>query len=411
MAISLQPFFVSPSIAAEKGSLVIDPLTTNVVDKGLLNAISNHVREYIVSSAQYEILEKDVALKKGGGLLIGGSLVNLGAKFIVNLRLVDLDTGEVIKKARASTTEEELLKSMENTVSSLLGISGFPRKGSKVLSEGYGFLHLKSDPPGASIMLDGQDAGITPRTIESLKSGKYVVKLIKDDYFVWNKEIEVAGGSVINIKAELKTIYGSLKLDSSPPGADVYIDWDFVGKTPFEVDSLEGGEYEIAVELEGYESFADIAEVEAGASHEISILLDETEAHREYRLVRKRRIRKQFWAFGSLAISGIMAAKASADYSDSKDAYSSADDAYLKYQNSEDPDEIADYRAMTESYKEEGASKAEDGDKALLLTSAFLAASLYNFYTMPEKAEYSETAFIVPEIKGDVMFLAWKKRY
>jgi len=411
MAISLQPLFVSPAGAAEKGSLAIDPLKTNLVDKGLLAAISNHVREYIVSSARYEIVEKDAAVKKGGELLLGGSLVKLGAKFIVNLRLVDLDTGKVIKEARGSTTEEELLKSLENTVSSLLGISGLPRNGTNVLSEGFGFLHLKSEPPGASIMLDGQGAGTTPRTIESLKSGRYVVKLIKDDYFVWEKEIEVAGGSVINIMAELKTIYGSLEVNSAPLGASVFIDGDLVGQTPYKVDNLEGGEYEISIDLEGYEDYIDTALVEAGASHEISTLLDETEAHMEYRLARKKRMKKQIWSWGTLALSSVMAAKSSADYSDSKDAYSSADDAYIKYQNSTDPSDIAYYRSLTESYKGEGASRAEDGDNALLLTSAFLAVSVYNFYTMPPKAEYEETAFIMPEIRGDAMFLAWKKRY
>lgn len=411
MAIFLQPLFVTPLIAAEKSYLAIDPLSTNLVDKELLGAISSHVRTYIVRSAKYEILEKDAAIKKGAGLLLSGSLVQLGSKIIINIRLIDLDTGEAVKKARESSSQEELLKSLENAVSSLLGISGLPGKGADALSDGFGFLHLKSNPPGASIILDGEGLGVTPRTIESLKSGRYVVKLIKDGYFLWRKEIELSGGSVVNLMAELKTIYGSLVLNSSPVGASVYVDGDLVGQTPFTVDELEGGEYEVAIELEGYESFTDIAVVEAGGDHEISALLHETEAHREYRLTRKRRIKKQSWAFASLALSGIIAAKASADYSDSKDAYSNADDAYLNYKNSIDPLEIAYYRNLTEDYKDEGASKAEDGDKALLLTSAFFATSLYNFYTMPEKAEYNETAFIVPEIRGDAMFLAWKKRY
>ncbi|MDT8318350.1 MAG: PEGA domain-containing protein [bacterium] len=411
LAISLQPFFVSPAKAAEKGSLAIDPLKTNLVDKKLLAAISSYVREYIASSDQYEIVEKGAALKKGGGLLLEGSLVKLGTKFIVNLRLLDLDMGGILKEARGSTAEEELLKSLENTVSSLLGISGFARNGTNGLSEGFGFLHLKSDPPGATIMLDGRDAGITPCTIESLKSGKHVVKLIKDDYFIWKKEIEIAGGSVINIMAELKTIYGSLDFNSSPSGASVFIEGDLVGQTPFKVDNLEGGEYEIEIELEGYEDYSDTVQVDSGSGNEISIFLEETEAHREYRLARKRIIKKRFWAFGALALSGITAVKAYVDYSDSEDAYSSADDAYIKYQNSQDPVEIADYRRLTESYKEEGASRAEDGDSALILSSALLAFSIYNFYTMPPKAEYGETAFIMPEIRRDVMFLAWKKRY
>ena len=414
VAISVYPFFVSPSMAGEKGYLVIDPLKTNLVDKELLAAISSHVRTYIVSSAKYEILEKDAAAKKGGGLLLGGSLVKLGAKFIVNLRLVDLDTGKVIKKARESSAEEDLLNRLESAVSTLIGVSGVSSKSGedeKVISEGFGFLYLKSEPPGASIMLNGEDARVTPRALELLKSGRYNVKLIKDGYFVWEKDVVLGGGSVINIMAELKTIYASLKVASSPPGADVSIDGDFAGKTPFTVDKLEGGKYEITIELEGYEDYIETVDVEAGGSHKISTLLDETEAHREYRLARKRRIKKQFWAYGTLALSGITAVKAYVDYSDSEDAYSSADDAYLKYQNSEDPDEIADYRNMTDSYKAEGASKAEDGDNALMWSSALLVLSIYNFYTMPPKGEYDETAFIVPEIRGDAMFLAWKKRY
>ncbi len=414
MAISLQPFFVSPSIAAEKGSLVIDPLTTNVVDKGLLAAISNHVREYIVSSNQYEILEKDAAIKGGGGLLLGGSLVKLGAKFIVNLRLVDLDTGEVIKKARESSSEEDILNRLESAVLTLIGVSPVFSKSSKdeeLINEGFGFLYLKSEPPGARIVLNGEGARVTPRALELLKSGRYNVKLIKDGYFVWEKDVVLGGGSVINIMAELKTIYGSLKVASSPPGADVSIDGDFAGKTPFTVDKLEGGKYEIVIALEGYGDYAETVHVKAGASHEVLTLLDETEAHREYRLARKRRTKKKFWAFGTLALSGITAAKAYTDYSDSEDAYSEADDAYSSYKNSEDPVMIDHYRNLTESYKEEAASKAEDGDNALILSGALLAFSIYNFYTMPPKAEYEETAFFVPEIRGGAMFLAWKKRY
>lgn len=414
MAMSVNLFSVSPSMAGEKGYLAIDPLKTNLVDKELLDAISSHVRTYIFSSDKYEIIEKDAALKKGAGLLLGGSLVKLGAKFIVSLRLVDLDTGKVIKEARESSGEEELLKRIESAVSALIGTFPASSKGGEdkdVIGEGFGFLYLKSEPAAARIVLNGEGAGMTPRALELLKSGRYNVKLIKDGYFVWEKGVVLGGGSVINIMAELKTIYGSLDLNSSPEGANVFIEGDLVGQTPFKVDNLEGGEYGITIELEGFESFTDIAEVEAGGSHEILALLNETEAHREYRMASEKRVKKQVWAFGSLTLSGIMALKASVDYSDSEDAYSKADDAYSSYQNPPAPSDVNYYRTLTESYKEEGASKAEDGDKALMLSGALLAFSIYNFYAMPPKTEYDDTAFIVPEIRGDAMFLAWKKRY
>ena len=415
MAISIQPFFVSPSMADEKGYLAIDPLKTNLVDKELLAAISSHVRNYILGSGKYEIVERDVAVKKGAGLLLGGSLVKLGAKFIVNLRLVDLDTGQVIKDARESSGEEDLLNRLESAVSALIGISAAVSLKSAgdedVIRAGFGFLYLKSEPPGAAIILDGEDKGITPLTIESLKSGKYAVKLIKNGYFVWKKEIEITNGSVINLKAELETIYGSLVLNSLPSGASIYIDGDLVGVTPLKINNLEGGEYEVGIELKGYERFTDMARVEAGDSHEILALLDETVAHREYRLSSEKRIKKQVWAFGTMALSGIMSVKAYTAYSDSEDAYSKADDVYSSYKNSADPVAIAEYRNLTESYKEEGASKAQDGDNALILSGALAALSIYNFYTMPEKVEYSEISHIVPEVRGSTMFLAWKKRY
>ena len=197
MAISLQPLFASPAIAAEKSYLAIEPLKTNLVDKELLIAISSHVRTYVIGSARYEILEKDAATKKGAGLLLTGSLVKLGSKIIINMRLIDLDTGEAIKTARESSSQEKLLKSLEKVISSLLGISDLPEKRAKALSEGFGFLYLKSEPPGARIILDGQDAGVTPRTLESLKSGKYAVKLLKDGYFVWEKELAVGDGQPV----------------------------------------------------------------------------------------------------------------------------------------------------------------------------------------------------------------------
>jgi serine/threonine protein kinase/tetratricopeptide (TPR) repeat protein len=59
---------------------------------------------------------------------------------------------------------------------------------------------------------------------------------------------------------------GTISINSSPPGAQVYINEEFRGGTPLPVTELKSGVYQIRVQLDGYETKIDTIEVEKNHS-------------------------------------------------------------------------------------------------------------------------------------------------
>lgn len=55
-------------------------------------------------------------------------------------------------------------------------------------------LRIKTDVTGAKILLDGQDVGTTPVTLQAIAVGKHRLTLIKDGYREYTQEVEVIVG-------------------------------------------------------------------------------------------------------------------------------------------------------------------------------------------------------------------------
>ena len=70
---------------------------------------------------------------------------------------------------------------------------------------------------------------------------------------------------------------GSLKVDSNPPGAAVYVDGQARGKTPVNVTGLAVGNVSVRVVLEGYKSQERTTEIRSGKEVQANFLLDREE--------------------------------------------------------------------------------------------------------------------------------------
>ncbi|MCK5504940.1 MAG: PEGA domain-containing protein, partial [Thermodesulfovibrionia bacterium] len=392
--------------AQERASLFIDNMMTNVVEKDLLKSLNDHLISHIVNSAKFNLYTRDMHETSKADLTVKGSLVKIGDNYIINLRLIDNHQNKTINTIREKRRGEDLLTGIENASFKLLGLSvplGVPvhTKGSPtimtppvvapitggkvplVLPEiesvpaltGFGFLYIKSEPSGASLFLNDENAGHTPRSLEMLEAGKYKVRIVREGYFPWEDEAIVAGGSLIRLNAKMKTIYGSITFDSTPQDAEVYINGNYQGQTPLEVGKLEGGAYGVEIKRLGYEPMSDAVQVKAGEITTISEKIIEKADYKEFRLTREKRKKKQLWAWGSLITGGLLAGKAFTDYSDSNDAYSDSDAAFAAYLQSTDSAEIASFRALAISKGEEGDKKKSDGNAALIISAAIAALS------------------------------------
>lgn len=68
---------------------------------------------------------------------------------------------------------------------------------------GTGIVTVTSDPDAASVFVDGHLTTATDATISSLPAKKYTIKIIKEGFIPWEREVEVREGLVTELKVTL----------------------------------------------------------------------------------------------------------------------------------------------------------------------------------------------------------------
>lgn len=127
-----------------------------------------------------------------------------------------------------------------------------------------GSLSILSFPSGATILLDGEERGVTPRTVSGLDPGGDTLVLEKEGYAPFEKDVTIYSGKPTMVTATLEPIYGGLRIQSTPSQATVTLNGEQAGLTPLVVDDLEPGEYAVSVSKPGYRAANRTAIVTAG---------------------------------------------------------------------------------------------------------------------------------------------------
>lgn len=125
-----------------------------------------------------------------------------------------------------------------------------------------GKICISSTPTSAKIFLDaGEYMGKTPLTLDNISTGNHKITLALDDYEEYSSVIEVVGGQTSNIEVKLVSTQpkppacGSLKVNSSPDRAEVFLDDTFKGITPLTLNELKPGTYQLTLTKEDYQDY------------------------------------------------------------------------------------------------------------------------------------------------------------
>lgn len=123
-----------------------------------------------------------------------------------------------------------------------------------VNEELYSYLIINTDQEDASIYINEKYVGKhrikEPMAIDSIYS--WSVKC--PYYYTETGEVSIIKGSDCQIDLNLNPSHGFLDVISSPSGASVFINGDFMGETPYLSDKLESGNYVVEVKQNGYHS-------------------------------------------------------------------------------------------------------------------------------------------------------------
>ena len=123
----------------------------------------------------------------------------------------------------------------------------------------YGSISVNTNPQGARFFLDNAYKGDTPLNIRNVATGRHNIRIMLSGYEEWSRDITVLSSQVERIFVDLKTqrTYGSISINSEPNGADIYLNDEYEGLTPLNLQNISAGKYTVKIFLPGYEEWVE----------------------------------------------------------------------------------------------------------------------------------------------------------
>jgi hypothetical protein len=138
-----------------------------------------------------------------------------------------------------------------------------------------GLLTVTSSPSNAVVILDGYNYGNTPYVFTGLTTGYHTVEVDYPGYEAYVTNVYIENGANQQINADLTSLvsYGSLYIDSTPRGADVYVDGNYQGTSPVTVSAMSAGSHQVELHLAGYEVLTSRQNVNTGQGTVVNLVL------------------------------------------------------------------------------------------------------------------------------------------
>jgi hypothetical protein len=136
-----------------------------------------------------------------------------------------------------------------------------------LLNGGVGVVRVLSDARNATVMLDGIEMGPAPYDLKDVKAGDHIIQVRAPGFQTGERIVTVVAGRSEIVKFDLNPEAvgdtGFLKVVSTVPEADVFIDGAAVGKVPQEA-KLAAGVHPVVVRLAGYKELQQSVRIEPG---------------------------------------------------------------------------------------------------------------------------------------------------
>ncbi len=117
--------------------------------------------------------------------------------------------------------------------------------------EADGRVELVTDPSGATVSVNGEFQGSTPLTLRLRPGRAHSVAVSSPGYETVTRELSVAADSGRRLEITLVGQFGVVEVMSDPPAAEIYVDGEFTGVAPRQLNLL-AVPHELEVRLEGH---------------------------------------------------------------------------------------------------------------------------------------------------------------
>src|SRR5262245_39027282 len=131
-------------------------------------------------------------------------------------------------------------------------------------------LKIQSAVPNAEVFVDGSSLGRAPIYRNDLDPGKHYVVVHKDGFTDFKREIILIENQTMTMVADLSAT-GSVRVLSSPEGAEVKIDGELIGKTPVQRDAVSSGGHVVEFKMKGFFDHKETMKIEGGREKVFSV--------------------------------------------------------------------------------------------------------------------------------------------
>jgi TPR repeat protein len=140
-------------------------------------------------------------------------------------------------------------------------------------------LTVQTEPPGASILLDGKPPQIAPNVFTHVPLGPHQISATLDNYESVRQDIQVHEGMNPDIHLQLKQIpeVATLSVHTEPSGAAILLDGKPPQVPPNVFTHVPYGPHELSASLENYEPIKEQIQVHKGMSSDIHLQLKLTQ--------------------------------------------------------------------------------------------------------------------------------------
>jgi hypothetical protein len=121
-------------------------------------------------------------------------------------------------------------------------------------------LRVISNEPDVEVYVDGEDKGHAPVTVSDIKPGEHIVGARKKTFKSQEQTVRVAAGenAIVSFRMEPAPPdrpHAALKVQSTIPNAEVFLDGSSLGRAPVDRNDLDPGKHYVVVHRDGYADF------------------------------------------------------------------------------------------------------------------------------------------------------------
>ncbi|MDR2580435.1 MAG: PEGA domain-containing protein [Fibromonadaceae bacterium] len=225
---------------------------------------STHLR----NETNFIVLEPGVQQK--ARVLLSGEVSVVGSQIQIDARLVSAATGDVVVSEYAEVKSQAELRAEISKLAKAIE--------DKYLRQWMGDLQIIVLPTEGEVYLNEQFAGKSslakPLRLDNMLEGKYSLRVLAGGYQKYEQDIQVAPRTLQNVQVTLQSLPGSIRIESEPSEATVFINGQNMGKTPYSLASIAQGNYNIELQAENFKPFKKTINVQSGQLSELKAKME-----------------------------------------------------------------------------------------------------------------------------------------